>query len=58
MTNLELKIVKSASFNLDELKTITNRIIKELGPVKIKILYCENIELTQTGKKMYVYSKL
>ena len=55
---LELKIVKTEHYNQDELDSILNRINKELNNVNIKIIFCENIDLTSSGKIMYVYSEI
>ena len=58
ISNLELKIVKSDSFNQDELNTIITTIKRELTDVDIKVVFCGKINLTSTGKIMYVYSEL
>lgn len=58
ISNLELKIVKTESFNPEELNTILNRIEEELIDVNIKVVFCEKIKLTTTGKTMYVYSEI
>lgn len=55
---LELRIVKDQDFSEEEIKSITSRIKKELGDVDIELLYVEHIDLTTTGKRMYVYSHL
>lgn len=58
ISDLELKIVKTENYNQEELNTIVNRINKELNNVNIKIIFCVNINLTSSGKIMYVYSKI
>lgn len=55
---LELNIVKNEPFNSDELEAVLNRIMTELPDIRIKVNFCERIDLTQTGKIMYVYSEL
>ncbi len=56
--HLILKIVKMPSFSEEELDEIINRIKLELQQVTIEIQFCEKIELTATGKVMYVYSMI
>ncbi len=55
---LELRIVKSDSYDPEELNSIINRIKKEMVGAEIKIIFCENINLTASGKIMYVYSEI
>lgn len=55
---LQLHIVKSDSFKQDELDSVIKRIKSELGDVVINIFFCDKIDLTSTGKIMYVYSEL
>jgi len=55
---LILNIVRSNCFEEHELNKIVKKIYKELGDIQIKINYVEKINLTTTGKIMYVYSKL
>ncbi|NKI25224.1 phenylacetate--CoA ligase family protein [Arenibacter sp. 6A1] len=58
ISKLELKIIKTESFKKEELNTILLRIEKELPDVEIDVTYCDKINLTSTGKIMYVYSRL
>lgn len=58
ISNLQLKIVKAEDFNAEELKAILERIKKELIDVEIDVSFCEQINLTSTGKIMYVYSEI
>jgi phenylacetate-CoA ligase len=58
ISELQLNIVKSDSFNLDDLDSIIKRIEKELGAVKINTVFCDKINLTSTGKIMYVFSEI
>ncbi len=58
ISDLQLNIVKSESFNKDELDLILKRIKSELGNVSIHIVFCDKINLTSTGKIMYVYSEI
>ena len=55
---LILNIVKSDSFIEDELNLIVERIKLEVPNVQIAVSYCKNINLSSTGKIMYVYSEL
>ncbi|MBE0445156.1 phenylacetate--CoA ligase family protein [Psychrobacter sp. FME5] len=55
---LELNIVKNEPFNSDELKQVLNRIMTELPGIKVEVDFCEKINLTKTGKIMYVYSEI
>lgn len=55
---LNLNVVKSDSFEENELNKIIERIHKEVGDVNIKINYVKKINLTSTGKIMYVYSEV
>jgi phenylacetate-CoA ligase len=55
---LDLFIVKSNSFSVDELESILDRIRIELPSININLLYVDRINLTSTGKIMYVYSEL
>lgn len=56
--DLQLNIVKSDSYNQSELDSILKRIKAELGEVKINVVFCDKINLTSTGKIMYVYSEI
>lgn len=58
ITSLELNIVKNDPFNLNELEEVINKIMTEIPDVNIKVNFCEKINLTETGKIMYVYSEL
>lgn len=58
LTYLVLNIVKADAFVQDELKLIVGMIQKELPDVEIETVFCETINLTSTGKIMYVYSEL
>ncbi|WP_313260738.1 hypothetical protein [Sphingobacterium sp.] len=55
---VELSIVKSEDFDEIELNQILNRIKKELNNVELILNFKEEIDLTSTGKIMYVFSKL
>lgn len=55
---IELKIVKSNKFLKSQLNEIVEKIEHELGEVKINIQFKDKIDLTATGKIMYVYSEL
>lgn len=55
---LELNIVKSPEFDQNELNQILSRIENELSDVVIEVKFCEKINLTSTGKIMYVYSEI
>lgn len=58
ISELQLNIVKSDDYNQNELDYIIKRTQKELGDVKINTVFCDKINLTSTGKIMYVYSEL
>ena len=58
ISHLELKIIKSDTFTLEELESIINRIKLEVGDINVNIIFCDKINLTATGKRMYVYSEL
>lgn len=58
LSEMVLKIVKTNEFNQQELDQIIHRIDSELAGINIKIHFCEKIDLTSTGKIMYVYSEL
>lgn len=58
LDNIVLHIVKSEFFDQRELSQILDRINKELGDVSIEVNFCEKINLTSTGKIMYVYSEV
>lgn len=56
--SLELNIVKNDPFNPNELEEVINSIKIELPDVNIEVNFCKKIDLTETGKIMYVYSKI
>lgn len=56
--SLELNIVKNDPFDSNELEEVINNIMTQLPDVNIKVNFCENINLTRTGKIMYVYSEI
>ncbi|GAA0881348.1 phenylacetate--CoA ligase family protein [Algoriphagus jejuensis] len=56
--SLTLKIVKSVDYDENEMKVIMTRIMEELPGVKVDLVFCKDIDLTATGKKMYVFSRL
>lgn len=58
ISDLQLNVVKSDDYNQNELDAIIKRIHQELGDVKIKVDFCDKIDLTSTGKIMYVYSEI
>ncbi len=58
LSYLVLKIVKNDNFEKEDLDLIIQRIQNELGGVEIEIFFVDKIELTRTGKIMYVYSEL
>jgi phenylacetate-CoA ligase len=58
ISDLQLKIVKSEKFEQEELSSILNRIKEELINTKIDVVFCDKIDLTSTGKIMYVYSEI
>lgn len=58
IASLELNIVKNDPFNSNELEEVINSIETELTNVNVKINFCEKIDLTETGKIMYVYSEI
>lgn len=58
LSSLVLKVVKTADFDRLELDQILDRIKKEVPDTTIEIEFCEAINLTSTGKIMYVYSDL
>lgn len=58
ISELELKIIKSETYSENELSSILTRIRKELIDVKINVIFCDTIDLSASGKKMYVYSML
>jgi len=53
-----LNIVKSELYNDNELDQILNRIESAVPDVEIDVVFCEKIDLTATGKIMYVYSEI
>ena len=55
---LNLNIIKNHPFSSGELDEVLSRIRLELPGAQINVNFCETIDLTQTGKIMYVYSKL
>lgn len=55
---IELNIVKSNKFSQSQLNEIIDKIKNELGEIKINIEFKDKIDLTATGKIMYVYSEL
>lgn len=58
LNDLVLNIVKSNAFDQEELNEVLSRLHKELPAVNIEINFCDTINLTSTGKIMYVYSEL
>ncbi|WP_157491949.1 hypothetical protein [Gelidibacter mesophilus] len=58
MEVIEIKIVKSSKYSMLQLNEIVEKIENELGDVKIHIEFKDQINLTATGKIMYVYSEL
>jgi phenylacetate-CoA ligase len=58
LDNVILYIVKSDSFQESELNEIVKKIRSELLDVDIDIVFCDKINLTSTGKIMYVYSEI
>lgn len=58
ISELTLKIIKNNNFDQKELDLILKRMKNELGEVNIKVDFCQKINLTSTGKIMYVYSKI
>ncbi|MGO2119747.1 MULTISPECIES: hypothetical protein [unclassified Psychrobacter] len=56
--SLELNIVKNDPFNPNELEEVINSIKIELPDVNIEVNFCKKIDLTETGKIMYVYSEI
>ncbi len=58
LKTLELKIVKSPTFNQNSLDEIVMKIKQELPDVKVNINYVNSIDPASTGKIMYVYSEL
>ena len=58
INTIVLKIVKSDSFSKTQLNDIIEKIKNELGEVNILVEYTNQIDLTVTGKIMYVYSEL
>lgn len=58
ISSLLLNIVKTDAFDPNELREIIKKIETELPKVEIETVFCERINLTNTGKIMYVYSEL
>ncbi|GGW22055.1 phenylacetate--CoA ligase family protein [Arenibacter certesii] len=55
---LVLYVVKNKNFNSNELEEVILRIKDELPNVTIQLLFVDKINLTSTGKIMYVYSEI
>lgn len=55
---LKLNLVRSESFDISELNIIIERIKKELPNVDLNVEFVQTINLTASGKLMYVYSEL
>lgn len=58
LDHVVVNIVKSDYFDPSELDEVIKRIGKELFEPRIEIVFKDKIELTSTGKIMYVYSEL
>src|SRR5690606_8230981 len=58
ISDLNLYIVKNINFKNSELVKILQRINFELPNTKIQVLFVDKINLTSTGKIMYVHSEL
>ncbi|MGB7526474.1 hypothetical protein [Sphingobacterium cellulitidis] len=55
---IELKIVKTINFNQDELNEVVSLIKDNLPNCDVDVVFVEKIDLSSTGKLMYVYSEL
>jgi len=58
LTSATLRIVKSSEFDEKELAEIVSKMENELPGITIRIIFQDKIDLTSTGKIMYVYSEL
>ena len=58
LREIKLNLVRLESFESKELDGILKRISEALGDISIEVNFVSNINLTSTGKIMYVYSKL
>ncbi|QQT53188.1 phenylacetate--CoA ligase family protein [Sphingobacterium multivorum] len=58
LDHLILYLVKSDSFDISELNKIVDRIKVELLGTNVEVIFVDKINLTSTGKIMYVYSEL
>lgn len=58
ISNINLYIVKNDGFDTKELEGIIQRIKQELPNSKVQTLFVDKINLTSTGKIMYVYSEI
>ena len=58
LDNVILYVVKSQLFQESELSAIIERIRNELQGVDVNVTFCDKINLTSTGKIMYVYSEI
>jgi len=56
--DMKLNLMINENFTEHELDLILDNIKKELGNIRIETFYKEKIDLTSTGKMMYVYSLL
>ncbi|KXO00966.1 hypothetical protein LS48_00345 [Aequorivita aquimaris] len=55
---LNLYIVKNKDYEESELESILKKINKELPHSQIHVIFADKINLTRTGKIMYVYSEI
>ena len=59
INQIQLNIVKNVNFREGDLDDVINNIKQQLGiDVEVVIQYCDKINLTATGKIMYVYSEI
>lgn len=58
ITQLQLNLIKNEKFDEGELDAILKRIQVEVAGVEIEVEFRTKIDLTSTGKIMYVYSEL
>lgn len=58
LDEIVVRIVKSEYFNDAELTDVLNAIVSEMGEVVLTLEFKDQIDLTATGKTMYVYSEL
>lgn len=58
INKLELFIVKGSNYKKEELTSILDTIENVLEPAKVQVLFTTSIDLTATGKIMYVYSEI